>query len=74
MNAKYFYQLLYSNLLNAAFLRSNQRWLWIGLNKRSPDLQGSWQWSDRTPVSLTFSFENNMERVFVSVTSKLIIK
>nr|XP_031534326.1 lymphocyte antigen 75 isoform X1 [Vicugna pacos] len=30
---------------------SNQRWLWIGLNKRSPDLQGSWQWSDHTPVS-----------------------
>ncbi|XP_057361522.1 lymphocyte antigen 75 isoform X1 [Manis pentadactyla] len=30
---------------------SGPRWLWIGLNKRSPDLQGSWQWSDRTPVS-----------------------
>ncbi|XP_068401147.1 lymphocyte antigen 75 isoform X3 [Eschrichtius robustus] len=30
---------------------SDQRWLWIGLNKRSPDLQGSWQWSDHTPVS-----------------------
>ncbi|XP_016049907.1 lymphocyte antigen 75 isoform X1 [Erinaceus europaeus] len=30
---------------------SNQRWLWIGLNKRSPDLHGSWQWSDRSPVS-----------------------
>ncbi|GAB1286358.1 Lymphocyte antigen 75 [Apodemus speciosus] len=30
---------------------SGQRWFWIGLNKRSPDLQGSWQWSDRTPVS-----------------------
>ncbi|KAM6174259.1 lymphocyte antigen 75 isoform 1-T1 [Erethizon dorsatum] len=30
---------------------SVQRWLWIGLNKRSPYLQGSWQWSDRTPVS-----------------------
>ncbi|KAB0390228.1 hypothetical protein E2I00_002490, partial [Balaenoptera physalus] len=29
----------------------DQRWLWIGLNKRSPDLQGSWQWSDHTPVS-----------------------
>ncbi|XP_053452482.1 lymphocyte antigen 75 isoform X2 [Nycticebus coucang] len=30
---------------------SGQRWLWIGLNKRSPDLQGSWQWSDHAPVS-----------------------
>ncbi|XP_006872105.1 PREDICTED: lymphocyte antigen 75 [Chrysochloris asiatica] len=33
---------------------SGQHWLWIGLNKRSPDLQGSWQWSDRTPVSTVF--------------------
>ncbi|XP_062043209.1 lymphocyte antigen 75 isoform X1 [Lepus europaeus] len=30
---------------------SDHRWLWVGLNKRSPDLEGSWQWSDRTPVS-----------------------
>ncbi|XP_008843960.1 lymphocyte antigen 75 isoform X1 [Nannospalax galili] len=37
------------NLLKDQF--SAQRWLWIGLNKRSPDLQGSWQWSDRTPLS-----------------------
>ncbi|KAG8510443.1 Lymphocyte antigen 75, partial [Galemys pyrenaicus] len=33
---------------------SGQRWLWTGLNKRSPDLQGSWQWSDHSPVSLNF--------------------
>ncbi|XP_045678245.1 lymphocyte antigen 75 isoform X2 [Phyllostomus hastatus] len=36
---------------------SSERWLWIGLNKRSPDLQGSWQWSDYTPVS-TIIMEN----------------
>ncbi|XP_012583650.1 PREDICTED: lymphocyte antigen 75 [Condylura cristata] len=30
---------------------SGQRWLWVGLNKRSPDLQGSWQWSDHSPVT-----------------------
>ncbi|XP_037704894.1 lymphocyte antigen 75 isoform X4 [Choloepus didactylus] len=36
---------------------SDQRWLWIGLNKRSPDLQGSWQWSDGTPVSTTMENE-----------------
>uniref|UniRef100_A0A8C5SS48 Lymphocyte antigen 75 n=1 Tax=Laticauda laticaudata TaxID=8630 RepID=A0A8C5SS48_LATLA len=30
---------------------SDDRWVWIGLNKRNPDLQGSWQWSDNKPVS-----------------------
>nr|XP_012807954.2 lymphocyte antigen 75 [Jaculus jaculus] len=40
---------------------SGQRWLWIGLNKRSPDLQGSWQWSDQTPVS-TFLIENEFQQ------------
>uniref|UniRef100_A0A8C4N9M0 Lymphocyte antigen 75 n=1 Tax=Equus asinus asinus TaxID=83772 RepID=A0A8C4N9M0_EQUAS len=44
---------------------SGQRWLWIGLNKRSPDLEGSWQWSDRTPVSLNFLVWGSMERIFV---------
>ncbi|XP_075385782.1 lymphocyte antigen 75 [Tenrec ecaudatus] len=40
---------------------SGQRWLWIGLTKRSPDLQGSWQWSDRTPVSTIF-MENEFQQ------------
>uniref|UniRef100_A0A8C4PVU0 Lymphocyte antigen 75 n=1 Tax=Equus asinus asinus TaxID=83772 RepID=A0A8C4PVU0_EQUAS len=40
---------------------SGQRWLWIGLNKRSPDLEGSWQWSDRTPVS-TIIMENEFQQ------------
>ncbi|XP_019492375.1 PREDICTED: lymphocyte antigen 75 isoform X1 [Hipposideros armiger] len=40
---------------------SNPRWLWVGLNKRSPDLQGSWQWSDRTPVS-TMIMENEFQQ------------
>uniref|UniRef100_A0A2D4HWA4 Lymphocyte antigen 75 n=1 Tax=Micrurus lemniscatus lemniscatus TaxID=129467 RepID=A0A2D4HWA4_MICLE len=30
---------------------SDDRWVWIGLNKRNPDLLGSWQWSDDKPVS-----------------------
>ncbi|KAM3853748.1 lymphocyte antigen 75 [Vipera latastei] len=30
---------------------SNDRWVWIGLNKRNPDLLGSWQWTDDKPVS-----------------------
>ncbi|KAM4859204.1 lymphocyte antigen 75 isoform 2-T2 [Thomomys bottae] len=40
---------------------SDQRWLWVGLNKRSPDLQGSWEWSDRTPVS-TVTMENEFQQ------------
>uniref|UniRef100_A0ABI7Z057 Lymphocyte antigen 75 n=1 Tax=Felis catus TaxID=9685 RepID=A0ABI7Z057_FELCA len=40
---------------------SDQRWLWIGLNKRSPDLQGSWEWSDHTPVS-TIIMENEFQQ------------
>ncbi|OWK00098.1 LY75, partial [Cervus elaphus hippelaphus] len=51
VNAKYLCQMLCSSFINTSFLHSDQRWLWIGLNKRSPDLQGSWQWSDHTPVS-----------------------
>ncbi|XP_053116643.1 lymphocyte antigen 75 isoform X2 [Hemicordylus capensis] len=30
---------------------SDDRWVWIGLNKRNPDSLGSWQWSDNNPVS-----------------------
>ncbi|XP_063174385.1 lymphocyte antigen 75 [Candoia aspera] len=30
---------------------SDDRWVWVGLNKRNPDLLGSWQWSDDKPVS-----------------------
>ncbi|XP_054979128.1 lymphocyte antigen 75 isoform X1 [Sorex araneus] len=40
---------------------SDQRWMWIGLNKRSPDLQGSWQWSDYTPVS-TVTMPNELQQ------------
>uniref|UniRef100_A0A8C0BWH6 Lymphocyte antigen 75 n=1 Tax=Buteo japonicus TaxID=224669 RepID=A0A8C0BWH6_9AVES len=30
---------------------SNDRWVWIGMNKRSPDSLGTWQWSDDKPVN-----------------------
>ncbi|NXB68994.1 LY75 protein, partial [Struthidea cinerea] len=30
---------------------SNDRWVWIGMNKRSPDSLGTWQWSDNKPVT-----------------------
>ncbi|KAH0621413.1 hypothetical protein JD844_022701 [Phrynosoma platyrhinos] len=30
---------------------SNDRWVWVGLNKRDPGSLESWQWSDNNPVS-----------------------
>uniref|UniRef100_A0A8V5GIS0 Lymphocyte antigen 75 n=1 Tax=Melopsittacus undulatus TaxID=13146 RepID=A0A8V5GIS0_MELUD len=32
---------------------SNDRWVWIGMNKRSPDSLGTWQWSDDKPFSVS---------------------
>ncbi|NXT83944.1 LY75 protein, partial [Zapornia atra] len=32
-------------------ITSNDRWVWIGMNKRSPDSLGTWQWSDDKPVT-----------------------
>uniref|UniRef100_A0ACB8G0K8 Uncharacterized protein n=1 Tax=Sphaerodactylus townsendi TaxID=933632 RepID=A0ACB8G0K8_9SAUR len=30
---------------------SDDRWVWVGLNKRNPEYLASWQWSDNKPVS-----------------------
>uniref|UniRef100_A0A8C3VJD0 Lymphocyte antigen 75 n=1 Tax=Catharus ustulatus TaxID=91951 RepID=A0A8C3VJD0_CATUS len=36
---------------------SNDRWVWIGMNKRSPDSLGTWQWSDNKPVSFNHGYD-----------------
>ncbi|KAJ6660824.1 hypothetical protein lerEdw1_017450 [Lerista edwardsae] len=48
----------FSNMLEVEMLHntlrkiiSDERWIWIGLNKRNPESLGSWQWSDNKPVS-----------------------
>ena len=37
--------------LSVSLFRTEGRWFWVGLNKRDPYSDGSWAWSDNSPVS-----------------------
>uniref|UniRef100_A0A8C3VJQ3 Lymphocyte antigen 75 n=1 Tax=Catharus ustulatus TaxID=91951 RepID=A0A8C3VJQ3_CATUS len=52
---------------------SNDRWVWIGMNKRSPDSLGTWQWSDNKPVILLeeFDFESSKCKTLTLLHVKL---
>ncbi|XP_039349521.1 lymphocyte antigen 75 [Mauremys reevesii] len=42
---------------------SNDRWVWVGLNKRNPDSLGTWQWSDNNPettVVMSHDFQRDV--------------
>ncbi|XP_074858195.1 lymphocyte antigen 75 isoform X2 [Carettochelys insculpta] len=43
---------------------SNDRWVWVGLNRRNPDSLGTWQWSDDNPETtfLSQEFQNDDTR------------
>ncbi|OWK63245.1 Secretory phospholipase A2 receptor [Lonchura striata] len=41
-----------NNLLYTIFDRTEERQFWIGFNKRNALSGGTWQWSDRTPVTI----------------------
>uniref|UniRef100_A0A8C3LCY8 Secretory phospholipase A2 receptor n=1 Tax=Chrysolophus pictus TaxID=9089 RepID=A0A8C3LCY8_CHRPC len=47
-----------NNLLYTIFDRTEERQFWIGFNKRNPFSGGTWQWSDRTPVSASSFLES----------------
>ncbi|XP_006636684.2 secretory phospholipase A2 receptor isoform X1 [Lepisosteus oculatus] len=37
------------------------RWFWVGFNKRNPRSDGAWEWSDGTPVVSSFIDDKNNE-------------
>ncbi|XP_028662247.1 secretory phospholipase A2 receptor [Erpetoichthys calabaricus] len=73
--ANFFCQALGANLVSfshheeerfvAEFLKnifeSEERWFWVGFNKRSPDAGGAWEWSDGTAVVSSFIEDRNDE-------------
>ncbi|XP_075036882.1 secretory phospholipase A2 receptor [Mixophyes fleayi] len=43
-----------TRLLGTMFNKDLKRQFWIGLSKRNPSSEGSWEWSDGTPVTSVF--------------------
>nr|XP_033800444.1 secretory phospholipase A2 receptor isoform X2 [Geotrypetes seraphini] len=45
-------EMFLSKLLTTMFHREEVRRFWIGFNRRNPQFDGSWEWSDGTPVQV----------------------
>ncbi|XP_032880026.1 secretory phospholipase A2 receptor [Amblyraja radiata] len=48
-----------NEILGWMFAREDERWFWIGFNKRNPTSAGSWKWSDGSSVVSLFSLDKD---------------
>ncbi|KAM7405944.1 hypothetical protein PAMP_000354 [Pampus punctatissimus] len=54
-------QAFVKQLLSNMFEGTEGRWFWVGLNKRDPEHPGAWEWSDGSPVVMSFIESKNEE-------------
>uniref|UniRef100_A0A8C5A8F1 Phospholipase A2 receptor 1 n=1 Tax=Gadus morhua TaxID=8049 RepID=A0A8C5A8F1_GADMO len=54
-------QVFVKRLLSTMFEGTEGRWFWVGLNKRDPYSDGSWAWSDNSPIVTQFFEDKNEE-------------
>uniref|UniRef100_A0A672ISJ2 Phospholipase A2 receptor 1 n=1 Tax=Salarias fasciatus TaxID=181472 RepID=A0A672ISJ2_SALFA len=54
-------QVFVKQLLSTMFEGTEGRHFWVGLNKRDPEYLGSWEWSDGSPVVMSFIEDRNDE-------------
>ncbi|XP_069791497.1 secretory phospholipase A2 receptor isoform X2 [Narcine bancroftii] len=50
-----------NEILGWMFAREEERWFWIGFNKRNPTSAGSWKWSDGSPIVSLFSLDKDRD-------------
>ncbi|XP_059503291.1 secretory phospholipase A2 receptor [Stegostoma tigrinum] len=50
-----------NEILGWMFAREEERWFWIGFNKRNPSSAGSWSWSDGSGVVSLFSLDKDKD-------------
>ncbi|XP_066544721.1 secretory phospholipase A2 receptor isoform X2 [Amia ocellicauda] len=54
-------ELFLNEILKTMFDSGEDRWFWVGFNKRNPESGGAWEWSDDTPVVSSFIEDKNNE-------------
>uniref|UniRef100_A0A3Q3WZL2 Uncharacterized protein n=1 Tax=Mola mola TaxID=94237 RepID=A0A3Q3WZL2_MOLML len=70
-------QVFVKQLLSTMFEGTEGRGFWVGLNNRNPDYPGAWEWSDGSPVVMSFIEDKNEEddrrecAVYSDLTDKL---